>query len=194
LFLITRIDPKQVHPVDDEEWASFGLTWPASSAKDAHSFFLAGNELRGGAARSQGRLLGSGSREPSDQGYAACIDADGLLVLIQRSQASKGDSRALSLVLERAGCVDTIYLDEPVEVAATATQIEEMANEAERNAEPSVVQVSAGESPRPVVTWLRRQPMLGARRIFQDTPILPPSKWGYVQKRRVPYSGRATQN
>jgi hypothetical protein len=191
LFLITRIDPKQLHPVDDVEWATLGLTWPQTSTTDAQSLFLVGNEVRSSAAPGTGKLLGSGSSEPSPESSgAACIDDDGLLILIQRDQSAEADIRALSLVAERAGCAHTLYLDGSIGVAATTEQREQMAQQAAGDAAPSVLEASAIESPKATVTWLRRQPMLGARRIFQDTPILPPSKWALIQKRRVPYTER----
>ncbi len=195
LFLITRIDPKQLRRVESKDEASLGLQWP-DPGEGAQVLSLNGNQLQLGVARTPGHTLGWGHPEPTPEGAAACIDGDGLLVLLQRDKIGTTDVRALTLAVQAAGCRQTIYLDKPVVIAATAESRETLSEEAASSATTKTVNSSTaadgGVAGAAVLSWFARSTMAGAHRIFKQTPIVGPNDWALLQKRRVPYTGRTT--
>jgi hypothetical protein len=94
-------------------------------------------------------------------------------------------------------------LDKPVIVASTAEGREELSENQPGPApvsavgsttpgteEPKPVLSPPVPSPEPVLSWFARSTMLGAQRIFKQTPIVGPNDWALLQKRRVAYTGR----
>jgi hypothetical protein len=90
-------------------------------------------------------------------------------------------ARSLERLLERVGCRSIIAFESSLELHPGAP-------------EADVSETRGGGRKRlsmrvtPVV--LERAEAPAARRIFKETPVLPPEKWAIAQSRKVPYTGR----
>jgi hypothetical protein len=83
----------------------------------------------------------------------------------------------LDRVVERLGCTSKVYFESDIGV--------EPDNLASADA-GTPHQDTDGQSR----IFLKRAASNGARRIFRDTPIVPPERWAVAQRRKVPYTGR----
>ena len=110
----------------------------------------------------------------------ACTVDGGMLVFIELEGEPAGAS-ALQRLLERVGCRSTIAFESGLGLHPGAPEAE--APETRRGGRKRLsAQVT------PIV--FERADTPGARRIFTETPVLPPEKWAIAQSRKVPYSGR----
>jgi hypothetical protein len=110
---------------------------------------------------------------------AAGITPSGMIAFVTLEHLSAPDRALehLDRVLERLGCSRKVYFESDIGI------------------EPeSLAAVDAGAAPRDdngqSRIFLIRTPPSGARRIFRDTPIVPPERWAVAQRRKVPYTGR----
>lgn len=180
-FLITRLDPKQLTLVAEPVRASLGLVVPASEAPQQLWFTPQGFRITTRAPVDGARLVGHGAEIATETTRGAvCIDRAGLATLVEQDGRDAPSPRALARVLERIDCRERLFLDRPARAAFHA----EARAVAAKDDPPHV-----RDAP-PTKTWFVRQPLLGARRMFEQTPILPPKDWAIPQARRVPYTGR----
>jgi hypothetical protein len=124
----------------------------------------------------------------------ACTVDGGMLVFIElEGESTAGQSaaaggarklagtRTLERLLERVGCRSIIAFESGLGLHPGAPETEN--SETHRGGRKRLsVPVT------PVV--LERAEAPGARRIFKETPVLPPEKWAIAQSRKVPYTGR----
>jgi hypothetical protein len=170
-FVVTRIDPKQLRRVDTPETATLGLAFPEASGQatllwENRAFLLEEPD--------RGSTPATGGSDPTEATVAAaCLDADGLLALVEPEGKSTGvGSAPLHAVLGRLDCVQRVFFHTPVRALVTQSQ--------RQNA------LAAAN-----VAWFTRDTLAGAGRLFPKTPVVPPSGWAILQKKPVPYSGRA---
>jgi hypothetical protein len=99
---------------------------------------------------------------------AVGIDSTGMLLYARITAAPdpERDPELLLGLLRRLGCEQTLLLPKPLGASL---------------GEPEAEAESAAARPRGVV--LVRAPGPGARRIFTDTPIVPPQRWAPLQAR-----------
>lgn len=163
-YTITRLDPKQLHVVANSSGAHLGLIAKRLGAPLPISFVGPGRVA-----------VTASSPTPS---AAGCIDEDGMVVLFE-SSASAVDTTTIQNLFFRLRCVTA--LADTGGVRLTRPQ-------------PTTVPPPEGppvEANPNTVIWLAHTPLTGVKRIFEDTPILPPKQWAFVQRKPVPFGPSA---
>jgi hypothetical protein len=180
---LTRVDPKQVRIADTAEAQEIGsIELPASDDERAAAVQLwktSSTFLIAPAVPVEGaRALAAGAPKPEKATRsAACVDRTGMLVLAEaRRDQGKGSANAIRESLDHAGCETTVYFSEPAVFRPHGDQSEN--GDADRTKAGGV--------------HLIRRPSVGAVRIFEDTPVVPPERWAFAQRRRVPYAGSSS--
>lgn len=167
-YTITRLDPKQLHVVANSSDAHLGLLAKRPSAPLPVSFAGPGRVA-----------VTASSPTPSATG---CIDKDGMVVLFESNHGPIVDTTTLQNLFFRLRCVtalaDTggVRLTRPQPAAAPT---------------PDAAPVPAPEPNPASVIWLAHTPLTGVKRIFEDTPILPPKQWAFIQRKPVPFGPAA---
>jgi hypothetical protein len=93
-----------------------------------------------------------------------------------------GEGPLLADLLKRLGCASSLYFLRPLGVAlgdaheGAAPELASAAGSGSTSAAPSIAGVSLVRADGP-----------GARRLFPDTPVVPPTKWAPLQQKRVRY-------
>lgn len=162
-YTITRLDPKQLHVVANSSTAHLGLIAKRLGAPLPVSFMGPGRVT-----------VTASSPTPTATG---CIDKDGMVVLFESSTAAV-DTTTIQNLFFRLRCVTA--LADTGGVRLTRPQPGAPAPEA---APPEV-------NPAAVI-WLAHTPLTGVKRIFEDTPILPPKQWAFIQRKPVPFGPSA---
>ena len=177
MYLITRIDTKQLRRSAAAE-ANVAIEAPAAQGVGAW-LDVAGVMLSEVAPSESARLLARGTRVPTAKTTSAlCIDHDGMLVLLRPDLPSRSKVESTQRVAEQARCTQTLYFE-----TALTLLLDETLTQARQDPEAEGV----------MRTWFVREAFTGVRQIFQDTPILPPDKWAFVQRRRVKFVASAQQ-
>jgi hypothetical protein len=131
-----------------------------------------GFKLTAAAEKPAGAVLARGLAEPGEHTAAALCLSDGDMLTLFEVSGHPAPASWTAL-MNRTGCVERMFFDAALRV------------------------VPAGSEPDPrdlpVTVALSKHASLGARRIFEDTPILPESKWGIPQAQRVPYVPNPTE-
>ena len=166
-FTVTRLDAKQLRVVSTPGAAHLGLIATRPGAPLPFSFAAIGKVA---------------ATTPSPTPTAAgCIDADGMLVLFEPPNGVVPDATTLQNLFFRLRCVTA--LAETGGVRLTKPQ-------------PGVVSpdgTPADAAASPSMLWLAHVPLTGAKRIFEDTPVLHPKQWAILQRKPVPFGQGATQ-
>lgn len=165
VYSITRIDPKQLQVAPDPQHAHLGVL--SKRANAALPVRFEGN----------GRLtVLATSPTPTATG---CIDKDRMLVLFDDASNIAPDPVALQNLFFRLQCVTA--LADMGGVRLTRPQA---------NLDPTGAPTQY-PSAAPGVQWLTHVPLKGAKRIFEDTPVLHPKQWAILQRKPVPFGPSA---
>lgn len=180
VFRLTRIDGKQVEfsPPSEARAHVLSLALPGEAKPDSEGaaapsppeLVLArgkrGFQVTDTAEKPGGTILSRGSAEATPTTASAlCLSQGDLLTLVEAS--GQPEPASWIAVMDRAGCAERMFFDTAVRVVPAGSE-----------ADPRGL---------PVTVALSKKAFAGARRIFEDTPILPQSKWGIPQAQRVPY-------
>jgi hypothetical protein len=106
------------------------------------------------------------------------IDAAGMLVFARFTTGARpsGEGDLLKELLKRLGCSSSLFFLRPLGVALG----EGRDNRDGATADPSGAPSNQG------VGFVRAEGP-GARRLFPDTPVVPPTVWALLQQKRVRY-------
>ena len=112
------------------------------------------------------------------------VDAQGMLIFVRFTAGARpgGEGPLLAELLKRLGCASTLYFLRPLGVAlgdahdGAAPEVTSAAGSGNGGAQSTVAGVSLVRADGP-----------GARRLFPDTPVVPPTKWAPLQQKRVRY-------
>jgi hypothetical protein len=180
---LVEIDPRAVRPAKPGEDARVVLTLrPGPPRPESSGLYLMGGAFSvtgappAGAERLASGTLPGGGR--SDVAAAVGIRQEsGMLVYAEVVTAARPgqDGEMLDALLERLGCKTRLLLARPLELA--------LGGERDLSGHPvprnkADLRLVRGEVP-------------GARRIFPDTPIVPPKEWHALQAKRVRYFRKA---
>ena len=106
------------------------------------------------------------------------IDATGMLLYVRFTAGARanGEGDLLKELLKRLGCSSSVFFLRPLGVALGESR------DSHEGAAPdsTTAAVSQGVS-------LARAEGPGARRLFPDTPVVPPTRWAPLQQKRVRY-------
>jgi hypothetical protein len=107
------------------------------------------------------------------------IDALGMLVFVRFTAGARpaGEGDLLKELLQRLGCSSSVFFLRPLGVVLGDNNRESHEAGAGGSASPSANQgvgLARAEGP-------------GARRLFPDTPVVPPTRWAPLQQKRVRY-------
>jgi hypothetical protein len=106
------------------------------------------------------------------------IDAAGMLVFVRFTSGARpsGEGELLKQLLKRVGCSSTLFFLRPLGITlGDGNEAHDPAAPDPGNAQPSQgVGLVRAEGP-------------GARRLFPDTPVVPPTRWAPLQQKRVRY-------
>jgi len=107
------------------------------------------------------------------------IDALGMLVFVRFTAGARpaGEGDLLKELLQRLGCSSSVFFLRPLGVVLGDNNRESHETGAGDSANPSANQgvgLARAEGP-------------GARRLFPDTPVVPPTRWAPLQQKRVRY-------
>ncbi len=178
-YTVTRLDPKQLRPTDDATTANVGLV-PLTGAA-ALPFEI----TRNGHVHS--------NNAPATLTQTGCVDKDGMLVLLEPPANAVQDEAGLLALLTHLSCVTPL-----ADVRVVRVVLPHLVHKAQPAASVSAQPVSvpphgsaSGAALPPAVPpptmWFTHEALTGAKRVFTDTPVLPPTKWAYVQARAVPF-------
>ncbi len=103
------------------------------------------------------------------------IDAAGMLVFVRFTAGAHpgGEGDLLKELMKRLGCSASVFFLRPLGVVLGD-------NHEATAVDPSSVQANQG-------VGLARAEGPGARRLFPDTPVVPPTRWAPLQQKRVRY-------
>jgi len=106
------------------------------------------------------------------------IDAEGMLVFVRFTSGARpgGEGALLADALKKLGCTSVLFFLRPLG-ATLADQHDATSSDgaSPTNARPELgVSLARAEGP-------------GARSLFPDTPVVPPTKWAPLQQKRVRY-------
>ncbi|MCL2823292.1 MAG: hypothetical protein FWD57_04810 [Polyangiaceae bacterium] len=177
--LIVKIDPRMVRvsagtdvSSDEKVVLSISNANPVSNQltlwMGAHAGSVSSAPMEGGVAVVSGVSLGS----PQAGGAVAALgidDEDGMLVYVEVQQGRRADqdSKMLSSLMDKLGCSSPMLLLKPLL--------------------PSFGQrAGAGAGVEREVQFVRVEGP-GAKRVFEDTPVVHPDEWGPLQARRIRY-------
>ncbi len=106
------------------------------------------------------------------------IDGDGMLVFLRFTSGARpgGEGALLADALKKLGCTSAIFFLRPL----GATLADQHDASASDGASPANARPELGVS-------LARSEGPGARSLFPDTPVVPPTKWAPLQQKRVRY-------
>lgn len=106
-----------------------------------------------------------------------CIDHQGMLVLFDAPPLLPTDPALLNDLFTRLHCVTAL--------ADTGGA---------RLTVPRGAAAPAATGRESTTLWLTHVPLQGVKRIFEDTPILPPKQWAILQRKPVPFGPAATRS
>jgi hypothetical protein len=183
---IMRLDPKFLRVVAGGEAGNqhvLDITLPLGEGIGTLALYHDGAHFSiASSAPPNSKLVtrGFAAAEPisSSATSAMGIDAAGMLVFIRFTAGARpaGEGELLKELLKRLGCSSSVFFLRPLGVV-----LGELRDGREGNAvEPASV------SPNPGV-GLARAEGPGARRLFPDTPVVPPTLWAPLQQKRVRY-------
>lgn len=189
-YTVTRLDPKQLRPTNDPSHANVGLA-PVVSGRTLPFEFTNDGHVHS-------------TNAPASLTPTGCIDKEGMLVLLEPPTGPAQDETTLLTLLTQLQCVTPLADVGVVRVVlphlahnrtsrATSTSpvVSAPPPTAMTTATASGGVVSGSPAAAPHTLWLTHEPLSGAKRVFTDTPVLPPTKWAYVQARPVPFGPTA---
>jgi hypothetical protein len=102
------------------------------------------------------------------------VDADGMLLFVRFTSGARpgGEGVLLGDLLKRLGCNSSLFFLRPLGLS--------LGDQHDAGAP------DAGLGSAAAVTLVRADGP-GARRLFPDTPVVPPTKWAPLQQKRVRY-------
>jgi len=105
------------------------------------------------------------------------VDAAGMLVFVGFTAGARpgGEGELLKELMKRLGCSSSVFFLRPLGVVLGDNR-----ETHEGTSDPAVAQSSSG-------VRLARAEGPGARRLFPDTPVVPPTVWAPLQQKRVRY-------
>lgn len=177
-YTVTRLDPKQLRPAGDAASANLGLV-PVTAPQALPFEITPDGQVRTNDA-------------PPTLTPTGCIDKDGMLVLLEPPTNVASDEAGLLALLTHLSCVTPLP-----DVGVVRVVLPHLMHKAQpvssapaTSAAPPASASSSGLAVphfAPNTLWLTHQALTGAKRVFTDTPVLPPTKWAYVQARPVPF-------
>jgi hypothetical protein len=180
---LAQIDPKTVRPaLRAEEEDKIVASFASAKEGDVRLWFRERRFEIAPQSPGPGALpitAGRPAREGEEAVAAIGIGPGGVLTLVdveapQRKPDPSATAKLLLALLERMGCHQRLLLEDPLAVT--------LGSRSTTPRRPTETDASS--------VVLVRVPALGAQRIFETTPILPPSQWAFEQRRPVPYTGR----
>ncbi|MEI9940413.1 MAG: hypothetical protein WDO69_24630 [Pseudomonadota bacterium] len=104
------------------------------------------------------------------------IDAAGMLVFVRFTAGARpgGEGPLLNELLKRLGCSSSLFFLRPLGVVLGDTRDSHEGGDASSAPASQGVGLARAEGP-------------GARRLFPDTPVVPPTVWALLQQKRVRY-------
>jgi hypothetical protein len=167
---LLAVDPTVLRPASSGEAPSPVLTIePPSRAGAVELRYGHGKVVIGGAPADAPVVVAVGERTASGPCAAAvCTDPWGKLIYAEVATAPDParDAAALGLALDAAHCEDRLFLREPWRVALGGAR-----TLSDHPAAPSASAIRLVRTEAP-----------GARRLFPETPILPPDQWQPLQR------------
>jgi hypothetical protein len=105
------------------------------------------------------------------------VDAAGMLIFVRFTTGARpsGEGELLKELMKRLGCSSGLFFLRPLGVTVGDSRDTRDATASDPNAQPNQgVGLVRAEGP-------------GARRLFPDTPVVPPTRWAPLQQKRVRY-------
>lgn len=161
-YTITRIDPKQLQVSDDKQRAHLGLVTKRPNTPLSVAF---------GNGTGQVTALAT-SPTPT---AAGCIDKEGMLVLFDVAAPGVADPAALQSLFLRLQCATALADNGGMRLTLP------------HNGNVPPLPSGVGAPAVQGTVWLTHVPLKGAKRIFEDTPVLHPNKWAILQRKAVPF-------
>jgi hypothetical protein len=168
-YTVTRLDPKQLRVSADPQHAHLGLISKRPNVPLPVAFTGHGQ-------------VSAVAASPTPTG-AGCIDKDGMLVFFDTPVAA--DTAILQDLSLRLRCVTALADTGGLRLTLPQTG----------TAPPAAPAASPNGAPQTAeVVWLTHVPLKGAKRIFEDTPVLHPKQWAILQRKPVPFGPAAAQS
>ena len=106
------------------------------------------------------------------------IDATGMLVFVRFTAGARasGEGDLLKDLLKRLGCSSSVFFLRPLGVVLGESRDSHESGAVDPSSPPSAQGVGLARAEGP-----------GARRLFPDTPVVPPTRWAPLQQKRVRY-------
>jgi hypothetical protein len=168
---ILKFDPSRLRVARDNDGPGLlAIREPSEASGNPQALWLEPDRASIGASEPSAgatRLV-TGFRERTGPAVAAtCVDADGMVAYAEVSTAldASRDAALLDRLLTDLGCSDRLFLRQPVNVSLAGRDL--------------------SDHPAPVdgkTIRLVRTDSGGARRIFRETPVLPPKDWMPLQR------------
>ena len=190
---IIRLDPKFLRlaqPADGGAQHVLDIAQPLGEGigklalyHDGSRFLIAEDAPPGAVIVTRG--FGAAEAISSSATSAMGVDAQGMLVFVRFTAGARpgGEGVLLAELLKRLGCSSSLFFLRPLGVT--------LGDPRDTPAAPSAADAgSAGNGGASVSTGgvsLVRAEGPGARRLFPDTPVVPPTRWAPLQQKRVRY-------
>lgn len=168
---VLKFDPTRVRPTrPDDMSSSLSLGQPPGSAGDTDVLWLDAERtmIASRAPSDAAMAIARGTREPAGPTEAAlCLDGDGMVLYAEVSTAPDpaGDAALLDRLFGQAGCSERLFLRHPLDVNLAGRDLSDHPARAQQQS-IRLVRAESG----------------GARRIFSETPVLPPKDWMPLQR------------
>lgn len=169
---VLKFDPTRLRATVSGDGAESVLAWSPPQSEDEGSATLwldgARAEICGERPSAGAIALARGAPRTSDTARAAvCADSDGMVVYAEISTAPDAtrDAALLGRVLGAAGCSEQLFLRRSLPLSLAGRDLSD---------HPAPVG-------RDAIRFVRAESG-GARRIFRETPILPPKDWMPLQR------------
>jgi hypothetical protein len=188
---IMRLDPKVLrvaHPGDARVQRVLDLAQPLGEGigklalyHDGSRFLITEDALAGAQLVTRGFAPSEAISHSATS--AMGVDAQGMLVFVRFTAGARpsGEGPLLADLLKRLGCASSLYFLRPLGV--TLGDVHESAG-----ADPTSAAGGSGVAASSYSgVSLVRADGPGARRLFPDTPVVPPTKWAPLQQKRVRY-------
>jgi hypothetical protein len=167
---VLKFDPTRLRVARAEEAGSMLAFADPASSEGARSLWLESDRatIAQAAPSATATRLAAGTQETSGPSAAAlCVDADGMVFYAEVATAldPSRDAALLDELLTASGCVDRLFLRRPIGLSLAGRDLSD---------HPASVDAKT--------IRLVRTESGGARRIFSETPVLPPKDWMPLQR------------
>ena len=180
---IMRFDPKVVRvaqPGDSGVQRVLDITLPLGEGIGEGALYHDGSHFLIAGAAPPGAALVTRGFAPSEPVVSSAtsamgVDADGMLVFVGLTSGARpgGEGALLADLLKRLGCTTSLFFLRPLGVVLGDVR-DSSAGDPNNVAPSSGISLVRSEGP-------------GARRLFPDTPVVPPTRWAPLQQKRVRY-------